>query len=352
MKRIYPFLLFLLFTVHLFAQTPKDSTLQVGYAGSEPFVMAGDEAKGIALDIWKEIAFNAELDYEFKPYGSINEGITAVQAGELDVLIGPITINSQRAVDISFSQPFFDTEMGLLAPVMEQTLWDRIRPLFSVNFLIAVFSFLLLLTFVGLIFWLVEGRKYPDVYGNKPSKGIGSGIWLALVTMTTVGYGDMAPKTTAGRVVIGSWMIISLIMATSFIAGIATTLSLTGNSEKTITEVSQLEGKKVAVPNYKKMLDNFKAVGGTPIMVNNVEEGYQLLIDGKVDVLAYDIVPLEYIANTDSESDFKLSKSNINPQHYGFIFPLNSALRHSVNIEILKLKESGDIDQIISGYIR
>ncbi len=352
MKKIYLSLFFIISLFPLSAQTEKDSTLQIGYAGSEPFVISGNEATGIAPDIWKEIAFNAELDYTFKPYPSINEGIAAVQSGELDVLVGPITINSQRAEDISFSQPFFDTEMGILAPIMELTLWDRIAPLFSVNFLLAVLSFLLLLTFVGLIFWVVEGRNYPEEYGNKPSKGIGSGIWLALVTMTTVGYGDMAPKTTVGRIVIGSWMIVSLIMATSFIAGIATTLSLTGRTEKTITQLGQLDGKKVAVPNYTKMVDNFKAVGGIPVTVNNVEEGYRLLTDGKVDALVYDIVPLEYISNSSPRKDYKLSKRNINPQHYGFVFPLNSPLRHTVNIQILKLKESGDTDQIISGYVQ
>jgi polar amino acid transport system substrate-binding protein len=141
----------------LSARSPQDSTLRVGYAGSEPFVMTGDEAEGIAPDIWKEIAFNAELDYEFKPCPSINEGIAAVQSGELDALVGPITINSQRVVDISFSQPFFDTEMGILAPIMELTLWERIKPLLSLNFLLAVLSFLLLLTFVDLIFWLAVG---------------------------------------------------------------------------------------------------------------------------------------------------------------------------------------------------
>jgi polar amino acid transport system substrate-binding protein len=60
-------------------------------------------------------------------------------------------------VDISFSQPFFDTEMGILAPIMELTLWERIKPLLSLNFLLAVLSFLLLLTFVDLIFWLAVG---------------------------------------------------------------------------------------------------------------------------------------------------------------------------------------------------
>jgi len=343
---------FILSLLQLTAQSKIDSTLRVGYAGSEPFVMAGDQAEGIALNIWKEIAFNAELDYTFKPYSSINEGIVAIQSGELDALVGPITINSQRAVNIAFSQPFFDTEMGILAPVMELTLWDRIKPLFSPNFLYAVFGFLMLLTFVGFLFWLVEGRKYPDEYGGKAAQGIGSGIWLALVTMTTVGYGDMAPRTPLGRFVIGSWMIISLIMATSFVAGIATTLTLTGKSEKTITQLNQLENKKIAVPNYKKVIDNFKSIGGIPVTVDNVKEGYILLSEGEVDALVYDIVPLEYIANQASKTDFRLSKKNINPQHYGFVFPLNTDLRHITNIEILKLKESGDIDQIISNFIK
>lgn len=352
MVRIHLVLFFVFSIFLLLAQNPPDSTLRIGYAGSEPFVMEGEEAKGIAPDIWKEIAFNAELDYEFRPYASINKGLEAVRSGELDALIGPITINSQRAENIAFSQPFFDTEMGILAPVMELTFWDRIKPLFSVNFLLAVLSFLLLLTMVGLIFWLVEGRKYPEEYGKKPSKGIGSGIWLALVTMTTVGYGDMAPKTALGRVVIGSWMIISLIMATSFIAGIATTLSLTGQEERTITSVNQLEGKKVAVPDYKKILNNIKAVGGTTVTVNNVKQGYDLLLAGKVDVMVYDIVPLQYLSSDGLKEKYRLSKRNIDPQHYGFVFPLNSGLRHVVNIEILRLKESGDIAQIISGYVQ
>ena len=32
-------------------------------------------------------------------------------------------------------------------------------------------------------------------------------------------------------------------------------------------------------------MDNFRAVGGTPVTVNKVEEGYKLLTDGLVDAL-------------------------------------------------------------------
>ena len=49
------------------------------------------------------------------------------------------------------------------------------------------------------------------VYVSEPDvRNLGDGIWWALVTITNVGYGDITPVTTLGRVVASSLMLLGL----------------------------------------------------------------------------------------------------------------------------------------------
>ncbi len=62
---------------------------------------------------------------------------------------------------------------------------------------------------VALIFFIgVFGYLF---YVSEPQvESFGDGIWWALVTITTVGYGDITPLTTLGRVVAGLLMLLGL----------------------------------------------------------------------------------------------------------------------------------------------
>ncbi|MBM3661687.1 MAG: hypothetical protein FJW94_02160 [Actinobacteria bacterium] len=48
---------------------------------------------------------------------------------------------------------------------------------------------ILLLVVVGHIVWLVE-RRTNDDFPHSYLAGVWEGIWWAIVTMTTIGYGD------------------------------------------------------------------------------------------------------------------------------------------------------------------
>ena len=90
--------------------------------------------------------------------------------------------------------------------------WDRIAPFFSKSLLYAVFIFLFILSIVGTLVWLTERNASPEQFPKDPAHGIANGMWLAIVTMTTTGYGDRAPITFWGRIITGSWMVISIIL--------------------------------------------------------------------------------------------------------------------------------------------
>ena len=54
---------------------------------------------------------------------------------------------------------------------------------------------------------LFEHEAQPDKFGSIPDS-----MWWAIVTLTTVGYGDVVPVTLPGRVVAGFTMILGLMM--------------------------------------------------------------------------------------------------------------------------------------------
>lgn len=352
MQKYFSLVFLFIFSIAILkAQGDEPEVLKVGYAGSAPFVMHQEKEDGIVIDIWKEIAFGINKNYRFIEYESVESGIKAIDNNELDILIGPITINSTRAAQVNFSQPYFNTELAILAPVVETTFWDKIKPFMSSTFIYAVIGLLVILTFVGFLFWVAEGRKYPEEYGKGVFKGTASGVWLAVVTMTTVGYGDLAPRSAAGRFILGAWMIISLILATSFVAGIATTFSKSSSEDQTITSLNHLEEKKVAVPNYKKIMNKVRDAGGTPVAIADVSDGYQMLLNQKVDAVIYDAIPLEYIFEDDKKEKFVLSKKRIEPQYYGFLFPLGSDLKRKVDLQIINLQDNQEIHAIVEDWI-
>ena len=63
-------------------------------------------------------------------------------------------------------------------------------------------------TFFGFLFYISE----PQI------KSFGDGMWLALVTITTVGYGDIELSTTIGRFVASALMLLGMGLIASLTA--------------------------------------------------------------------------------------------------------------------------------------
>jgi hypothetical protein len=88
-----------------------------------------------------------------------------------------------------------------------------------------------LLALAGTVVWFCERRANPDQFSSEPRHGIGNGLWWAALTMSTVGYGDKAPRTGLGRVLAVVWMfgaIVLIALLTAQVTSFLTVSSLSG----------------------------------------------------------------------------------------------------------------------------
>lgn len=70
----------------------------------------------------------------------------------------------------------------------------------------------------GLSFFLTEAPANPGI------SSLPDAMWWSIVTLTTVGYGDLTPVTTLGRVVAGALMVVGMINLAMFAGIVGSTL--------------------------------------------------------------------------------------------------------------------------------
>lgn len=81
----------------------------------------------------------------------------------------------------------------------------------------------------------------------------GNSLWWSFVTITTVGYGDLAPKTTTGRL-IAVFLMLTGISFLSMLTGTIATFFINKGKDKNLTYKSE------TIKNIKNRLDHFDSL--------------------------------------------------------------------------------------------
>ena len=139
------------------------------------------------------------LRFEFREM-AIPDLIAGLQRGEL-LAVATATASAEREPVIDFSHPYLSSGLAIAVPV-RATSGNWFEPLGDVVSAgtVRITSVLLgLLLIAAVLVWLSERRANPEDFSPQPLRGIADGLWWAAVTLTTVGYGDKAPRTRAGR---------------------------------------------------------------------------------------------------------------------------------------------------------
>jgi len=249
---------------------------------------------------------------------------------------------------IDFTQPYFHGREGLMIPVKTPGLWARFKPFFGWAALSSLGGLMILLFLVGNLMWLAERRRNAEHFPRQYLHGVGNGMWFALVTLTTVGYGDRSPTTRAGRTIAGVWMLMSLLALSSITAGLASafTVSLSRLEPSAIQDRNDLRGKTVSVVAGTTSGTWAKIYGARARESVSLDQAIDLLAKGEVSAVLFDEAPLRYYLQQKPEAPFKMAPFALASQTYGFVIPMNSALRTPIDVELLEMQRSGEVKSI------
>lgn len=340
----------------LLASVPEPANSEpptrVVVAGSAPFVLERDgRVEGLAVDIFRLVAAQSDIRHEIVRAPNVREAIRRVRAGDADIAVGPISITAARTASVTFTQPYYRARMGIAAHARERGYFEKIRPFLTEAFLFGVGFLMLVLLGVGALIWAVERRGNSEQFSTRPIPGIGAGIWLALVTMTTVGYGDKAPVTTAGRVVVGIWMIIAMITASSLTASIATALTLSQLDQAEIEGLADLSKRPVGFITGTTSANVVEGARGRGVGFATIPEAMRAVVDEEIDAAVSDLPLLQYELHKSPELPVKLIGVDAIVENYGFAVAHGSPLLVPLNRGLLKAIEDGDVARAEKRYL-
>lgn len=334
------------------AQAPAErGVLRVVAAGGVPFVLEDPGGGvGLSVEVWRAVADRSRLDYELSRAASVEEALGLVLARRADVAVGPISITAARASRMHFTQPYLHAGLAILSrPTLRPS--QLLAPFLSTSFVAGVGLLFVLLAVVGALIWLAERRGDASDFPRAPRAGIADGAWFALVTMTTVGYGDRVPRTGVGRAITALWMLIAVVSLSSLTAGIASSLTLAGLEAGSIERAQQLRRTRVASVRGSTSADFARAHGAHLLEAPNLDAAVEVLLRGDAEAVVYDQPMLEYYLRQHPEQRLSLSTQTYRRTGYGFAMRPGDELSARINEGLLELLEQGRMDEIAARWL-
>ncbi|MEO6801321.1 MAG: transporter substrate-binding domain-containing protein [Rhodanobacter sp.] len=324
------------------SMTPADQLqsanqpLIVGVKVAPPFVIE-DHGKysGLAIDLWQEVAADHGWKYAYKPY-DLEGLLDAVSDSKVDVGLGAITATAAREKRMDFAHPITSSGLGVAVRGGQTAGWLAVlRALVSPAFLKVIATLAFLLFVVGFLVWLLEYKRNPEQFGGTRRQGIFSGFWWAMVTMTTVGYGDTAPRTVGGRIIGLFWMLAALVIVSFFTASITSALTV-GQLSDQVRSGADLSGMQIAsVPSSTSA--NWLARQGFRFnKANDVDAALGDLAAGRVDAVVYDAPLLRWDIQQHYRGKLKVLSLVLERQDYAFALPTGSRLREPIDTSLLQ----------------
>jgi polar amino acid transport system substrate-binding protein len=311
---------------------------------AKPFVFdKGGAPAGYAIDLWRRVAEEGHLNFDYKQVGTVPEAIDALKANQADVAVGALSVTAEREKVLDFSHPFYKSGLQILVNAGSQR--SAFRAFLTLDVLKVLGILLVAIIVNAHILWFSEKKKNPESFPENYVDGIQNALWWSVSTIITLGCENIAPTRAVGRLLGIVWMLAGVALYSYVTATLTSTMTV-NNLQSEIRSLSDLQGRDVGTVTGTSTVDVLKAsdlaVKGYP----DIETACRALAAGEVKAVVYDAPLLKYYLSTLCGSKLQLVGDLFEKQDYAFALPEASPLRREINQALLKVTEDGYLDEL------
>ena len=350
-------LLALVFSAQPFGSTVAAQTLEpptervrVVMTEFEPFVSNDDgRADGFYAEIWDRVADDIGVGYDVVWVDTFGELLTTIESGDADVAVAPLSPTAEREVRFDFTSAVISS--GPQIGYHERLAVERslVGALFSGAVRQILFAALAGLVILAHLIWLVERNKDGEDGDFDPSylRGIWDGLWWATVTVTTVGYGDKAPRSIGGRLIALLAMLLSLFLVGAFVSQVTDVLS-ERRAESVITSLDDLGDHNVGAIAGSSFAAYVESEGVTTTGYDSQAELFEAVDGGDVDVIVTNPFALTAVG---VKHGVVPTGSVLYEEFETFGLAQGSPWREPINQSLADLQASGEVEEIVSRWM-
>jgi polar amino acid transport system substrate-binding protein len=342
----------LVFLVSAGLAAAEDAPLRVAVYDVPPYghVEPDGSIDGISVDLWRRAAEALRRDYRLIPVSQMETILEGLERREYDAAVGAITITPERLARVDFSYPTHRS--GVAVAVRKDT--GPVAAFLSYGAVVTELAPLIALTFallvaMGVGMWLAERTLGPRSHESAVAS-LRDGVYWAVVTMTTVGYGDKTPKTGGGRIIAVLWMLVSVALVSILSTSIVSRMT----AERVVGALplaeADLGGKRLAAVAHSSGAEYLDERHLRYAPFDDLGSALTSLDHGQVDAVVNSVGALQYLIATRFKETIRAPRDVLEPAYIAIALPPGSALKKSLDEALVGITGSQEWRQIEDGY--
>ena len=328
------------------AEQRDTETLRVAVYDVPPYgyVEADGSMAGVSVDLWRRVAEQMEWPFKLIPVSDMETILGGLEHGRFDAAIGAITITPERAARVDFSYPAHRSgvavairkETGPIFAIMSYgTALAELSPLISI--------ILTMLVLIGLAMWFIERHVHAVEKTSKSTVStLRDGLYWAVVTMTTVGYGDKTPKTTGGRVVAIAWMLSSLVLVSLLSTSLVSRLTADRVESRDGAASIDLRAKKLAAVARSSGAEYLDELHLSYTSYKDLPEALNSLVNGQSGAVVNSVGALQYSVSKRYARALEVPQGLLAPAYMAIALPEHSPLKKPIDRALIKITNSAE----------